>query len=1165
MPATSPPPSPMDLPGQLNNSSNHHNHNHHNHHHDVTPAPVVLGGGVISSAASSPSGELRGRRNSASFNNNHNIHSSSSSTASSPTAADLRAAGRRNSATITSSSLSSSFASNMASNTSANPASNSTSTALTQGSNGSASSSSSSLSSALHHHHHHSHNHVHHHHLQFQLTDLPPLPLTAAASPPSLTSATTTSAIAAPHQPQHQQQQQPIQAAILIHHHSNEDLTKNLSPVTERSERLSQEWSDASTLSSPHPLAASDPPKRISSTTLKATANLPSSTTLFPPSISHHLPHHIPHHHHPHHHAKTAPPSSATVFRQEPHHASFQNLFHRLPLFIRSLPLSFSTSSSSSPTSSASASSSSSSSSKYSSSSNSTTTVKNQRAGRMVWMLLVLGLLVFGVMIMQWETVEDPDGGDLSGGVVGVDGKYTGVVPKPVVTVGNDAGTGTGGEVSWPDVPAVGKPVKGGAEEKDVKEDVKVDGKHDKGEKEEKGDKGEKGEKDENDAKETHQKVGSEDSEKDEVKVPELSTGKDSQVKNGTTESTNGNGDKEKDEVKKGNGKNDASSVPAPESHTNSTTETTVPGDDKKDAAAQPSPKPTPTEPEPKKEEKPLTFLHPTDQKYPGPLYLLPQIRQDLNPFRPPHAQEEHPDQFRYHIPRLVHITVPNAKQIDNRTLSNIRKWKELNEDLEVMVHDDGMMRQLVEDVEAVFEGAVEVYESFRKGVERADFWRYVVVWVWGGVYADGDVVPLRGVDGWWDGVVERGGAVTLFGNQVAAARGWDARGGEVEVEVGKGKVAGLKERGEEEGGVLKRRIKGRGLFNKPWPYPSVPQKPSASEGKGTSKDSSSLSSASFDGYDDEDVIRYPIQAPLIQGLVGMEGHVSNEMDRIVHAFTRQIQFCQWTFAFRRRHPFLRDVIVKIIEEGKEERKTKGWAKGKGRWEETEGWKMDVLQRTGPGVWTRGVEDWIEEFGMGDDYNLRGGGSGWGIWRWFKGLFQWNWGGGGGQVKPKGKKKVFKPPPPPIHTVFNNTGAAAYPPPPAVVVDPKTKKPKKQKQPIKNKYLRPFKKYVPKYLPMDATIPTPFPDPNLGTTRVLSTYDLIGKYRIVNSIAFLPTQAFAESKRFGGGSWRFRWSDGKGKGQGRKGLGVVGGYGDEEVLVRHMAEGRWKMEEVKGW
>jgi len=80
--------------------------------------------------------------------------------------------------------------------------------------------------------------------------------------------------------------------------------------------------------------------------------------------------------------------------------------------------------------------------------------------------------------------------------------------------------------------------------------------------------------------------------------------------------------------------------------------------------------------------------------------------------------------------------------------VTNMRKkWGELNSEIEMKYMSD---EEALAFVEANFDKSiVDAFKGFPLGVMRADFWRYLVVYTYGGVYADVDVEPWKAVRHW--------------------------------------------------------------------------------------------------------------------------------------------------------------------------------------------------------------------------------------------------------------------------------------------------------------------------------------------------------------------------------------------------------------------------------
>lgn len=73
--------------------------------------------------------------------------------------------------------------------------------------------------------------------------------------------------------------------------------------------------------------------------------------------------------------------------------------------------------------------------------------------------------------------------------------------------------------------------------------------------------------------------------------------------------------------------------------------------------------------------------------------------------------------------------------------------WRELNPHLQMIMHDD---HQASECILHLYGPEVhKIYQDFPLAVMRADFWRYAILYAFGGIYADVDVRALRPIQEW--------------------------------------------------------------------------------------------------------------------------------------------------------------------------------------------------------------------------------------------------------------------------------------------------------------------------------------------------------------------------------------------------------------------------------
>ena len=88
-------------------------------------------------------------------------------------------------------------------------------------------------------------------------------------------------------------------------------------------------------------------------------------------------------------------------------------------------------------------------------------------------------------------------------------------------------------------------------------------------------------------------------------------------------------------------------------------------------------------------------------------------------------------------IPKVIHIchkTIPSIEVYSN-------KWKELNPDYELKLYDDEMCKSFL--LTEFSQLHLDIFNFIPDGPIKADFWRLCILYKYGGVYADADIVPL--------------------------------------------------------------------------------------------------------------------------------------------------------------------------------------------------------------------------------------------------------------------------------------------------------------------------------------------------------------------------------------------------------------------------------------
>lgn len=95
-------------------------------------------------------------------------------------------------------------------------------------------------------------------------------------------------------------------------------------------------------------------------------------------------------------------------------------------------------------------------------------------------------------------------------------------------------------------------------------------------------------------------------------------------------------------------------------------------------------------------------------------------------------------------VPKVIHQTW-KSKKLEGDKLEYSQKWRKLHPDYDYRFYDDKDLRELVE---RTFPHFLRFYDNFTSVIERVDFARYVMLYVYGGIYSDLDVEPFENLDG---------------------------------------------------------------------------------------------------------------------------------------------------------------------------------------------------------------------------------------------------------------------------------------------------------------------------------------------------------------------------------------------------------------------------------
>jgi mannosyltransferase OCH1-like enzyme len=94
-------------------------------------------------------------------------------------------------------------------------------------------------------------------------------------------------------------------------------------------------------------------------------------------------------------------------------------------------------------------------------------------------------------------------------------------------------------------------------------------------------------------------------------------------------------------------------------------------------------------------------------------------------------------------IPQILHQTSQSVA-LSEPTASYINSWRRLNPELKYQFFDDRACREFIG---RVYPRYLDAFDSFAFGIQRSDFFRYLAVYHFGGLYCDTDMECLRPFD----------------------------------------------------------------------------------------------------------------------------------------------------------------------------------------------------------------------------------------------------------------------------------------------------------------------------------------------------------------------------------------------------------------------------------
>lgn len=123
----------------------------------------------------------------------------------------------------------------------------------------------------------------------------------------------------------------------------------------------------------------------------------------------------------------------------------------------------------------------------------------------------------------------------------------------------------------------------------------------------------------------------------------------------------------------------------------------------------------------------------------------LPVSKNDLQTLEPlyPDTHETFPSNGELRIEKRIHQTWKTT-QVSNGVIKWVKSWLKYNSDYEYWFWTDELARQLIKDKYPHF---LSIFDSYSEGINRADAVRYIILYEYGGIYADLDMESLKSMD----------------------------------------------------------------------------------------------------------------------------------------------------------------------------------------------------------------------------------------------------------------------------------------------------------------------------------------------------------------------------------------------------------------------------------
>lgn len=117
------------------------------------------------------------------------------------------------------------------------------------------------------------------------------------------------------------------------------------------------------------------------------------------------------------------------------------------------------------------------------------------------------------------------------------------------------------------------------------------------------------------------------------------------------------------------------------------------------------------------------------------------------------------------------------SSNMSGQAQAAMQTWRTQNPNLTATLHDDAAAAAFIRD----FYGseAYNIFQSFPLGVMRGDFWRYAVLYAYGGIYGDIDTQCIKPIQQWFPPRKQQPGEFQKYeGSVFVSENDWQSAGG---------------------------------------------------------------------------------------------------------------------------------------------------------------------------------------------------------------------------------------------------------------------------------------------------------------------------------------------------------------------------------------------------